>query len=240
MSEQLSYTTVLHNERKILGITVNEYCLCDKVQKLMVNPQSKVPGWAYASRDHYADFLGITKRAVIYMIDRLCEAGLLERNDITKNLRVTAKWYNTVVVKKLHPDGEIISPDAVKKLHPDGEIISPKNKRESNNENIVNAQVPEALQTTSFLEQWKILCSMPKWKKKNCSAAAAALNQLARFDPEFATKQVECAIAGNWQGVVFPDTAAKYEDWKRKNQQPKAATPAPGKSSLPNNLPVFG
>ena len=240
MSEQISYTTILHNERKALAITTNEYCLCDKVQKLMVNPESKVPGWSYASREYYADFLGITRRAVIYMIDRLCEMGLLEKNEVTKNLRVTKKWYDAVVVKKLHPDGEKTSPELVKKLHPDGEKTSHNNKRDNKKENIVGVDVPLALQTPTFLEKWNTLISMPKWRKKTATAAAAALRQLSAFDVEFAAAQVECAIAGNWQGVVFTDTPGKYDEWKRKKAQPKAATPAPGKSSLPSNIPVFG
>lgn len=225
MSEQLNYTTILHNERIALGITTNEYCLCDKVQKLQVNPESKSPGWSYASREHYAEFLGISKRAVIDMVNRLCKKGLLERNKVTKNLRVSKKWYEKVVVKKLHPTSEETSPQPVKKLHPIGEETSPKNKRENKNEKkSEEVVVPAALNTPSFIQSWTTLCSMPKWKNKNSTAVAQSLKMLASFDVEFAKTQVDCAISGGWQGVVFPDTAAKYDEWKRKKQSAPTVT----------------
>lgn len=96
--------------------------------------------------------------------------------------------------------------------------------------------VPAALNTPSFIQSWTTLCSMPKWKKKNSTAVAQSLKMLSDFDVEFAIKQVDCAISGGWQGVVFPDTAAKYDEWKRKKGQPQPGQSKPTPPGLPRDM----
>lgn len=83
---------------------------------------------------------------------------------------------------------------------------------------------PEALQFPftgpAFLEAWNKLITLPKWKKKPLSAIQISLNQLSKYDEEFAVKLIEKAHAGNYQGVVFDDTDDKFLKWKnQKNGQ---------------------
>lgn len=68
-----------------------------------------------------------------------------------------------------------------------------------------------------FVILWINLLSMPKWKKKPLSAILMSCTRLKRFDIDFAAMLVESAIEGNYQGVVFPDSAQRYENWKQKN-----------------------
>lgn len=65
-----------------------------------------------------------------------------------------------------------------------------------------------------FLLAWRQLAASPKWEKKTCNSLQLALNQLARFDEEYAICLMELAAANGWQGVVFPDTGEKYLRWK--------------------------
>lgn len=70
-----------------------------------------------------------------------------------------------------------------------------------------------------FWQLWVQLLKMPKWAKKPLSAIEMSCTRLKRFDVDFSAMLVENAIEGNYQGVVFPDTAQRYELWKIKNNQ---------------------
>ena len=69
------------------------------------------------------------------------------------------------------------------------------------------------------------------------------LNKLAKYHEDFAIELMEATIeSGKWQRVVFPDTDAKYQEWKsarqlaEDNRQPRT-TPSQGKPKQinPNN-----
>jgi len=70
-----------------------------------------------------------------------------------------------------------------------------------------------------FTDAWNILLEMPKWKGKQSQSLQLALKKLSRYDEEFSTHLVEMAITKNWQGVVFPDTDTKYEQWKQNKSE---------------------
>jgi uncharacterized phage protein (TIGR02220 family) len=87
------YTNVLHNPRKVLGISVLEYCVLDYVYKTQTHPEYGVNGWAKTGCHKIADFLGVSSGTVKGIFDRMDMAGLLERmGDDLK--RVTAKFYS--------------------------------------------------------------------------------------------------------------------------------------------------
>ena len=71
----------------------------------------------------------------------------------------------------------------------------------------------------SFCETWNMLLQMPKWKGKQIQSLQLALKKLARYEEEFAIYLIELAITNNWQGVIFLDTDAKYQQWKQNNLQ---------------------
>ena len=98
-SEEARYTTILHHARKQLGLTINEYCFADTVEKLS-SGRSMVPGWCYASKEHLADTLGFTRRGVTKMIKSLKDQGILEGQEGTGYLRTTDLWHESVVVLK--------------------------------------------------------------------------------------------------------------------------------------------
>lgn len=70
-----------------------------------------------------------------------------------------------------------------------------------------------------FCETWNMLLQMPKWKGKQIQSLQLALKKLARYEEEFAIYLMELAITNNWQGVIFLDTDAKYQQWKQNNLQ---------------------
>jgi len=71
----------------------------------------------------------------------------------------------------------------------------------------------------AFTDAWNMLLQMPKWKKKGASSLQMVLKKLSAFEEEFSINLIELAISNNWQGLVFSDTDAKYQQWKlNKNQ----------------------
>ena len=76
--------------------------------------------------------------------------------------------------------------------------------------------IPDVLNTPEFCQAWSKLCSLTKWRRKPDSAILLALKKLSEFDVRFATELCESAHAGDYQGVVFPDTKYKYEQWKKR------------------------
>lgn len=81
--------------------------------------------------------------------------------------------------------------------------------------------IPDTLNTPEFCQAWTKLCSLSKWRSKPSSAIELALKKLSAFDVRFAIELCESAHAGNYQGVVFPDTAHKYEQWKKRSHEGK-------------------
>ncbi len=65
-----------------------------------------------------------------------------------------------------------------------------------------------------FAGVWRELADSPKWRGKTERALQYALNQLGKFEEEFAVCQMEAAVVNGWQGVVFADTGLKYQKWK--------------------------
>ena len=59
---------------------------------------------------------------------------------------------------------------------------------------------------------------MKKQTKKEFSAHEKNLKRLGQYDEDFATWLVENAIAGDYQGCIFPDTATVYAKWLKTKQ----------------------
>ena len=143
-----SFTHINHARRKLLHLSMNDYALVDLVHHRSSHPGSSFPGWCYASKNRLADDLGVSKRSILNMLDRLEEKGLIQRHPETKYLRSTPAWYDTAYL-----DGEETAP-AVKKLHrggeqtapPSGEETAPNNKNTKQEEiNEVSGDAPAAL-----------------------------------------------------------------------------------------------
>lgn len=88
---------------------------------------------------------------------------------------------------------------------------------------------PEALQFPfsgpEFLIAWNKLISLPKWNKKPLATIQQSLDNISKYDEEFAINQINRAIAGNWQGLTFSNTDDEFIKWKNQRN---------GKTSINN------
>lgn len=69
-----------------------------------------------------------------------------------------------------------------------------------------------------FIKTWEEWMKMKKQTKKEFSAHEKNLKRLGQYDEDFATWLVENAIAGDYQGCIFPDTATVYAKWLKNKQ----------------------
>jgi len=95
--KKTSFTTILHDKRKELGLNLIEYCVADTIYNLSSNPSSPVQGWCYAAKETLADILDTTRQTIHSSINRLIDKGLVEKNEETKYLRTTSAWFDTVI-----------------------------------------------------------------------------------------------------------------------------------------------
>lgn len=144
----LKYTTVNHQFRKDNGLSLNEYCFCDMIYHLSVNPENRVTGWCYMSRETMANELGISKQAIIAMIERLITKGFINKHEETKHLQTTSIWNNGYffagkeslppvnknipLVKKLDQSGKETLPDCGKETLPNNNNLDINNNINNN------------------------------------------------------------------------------------------------------------
>ena len=100
------------------------------------------------------------------------------------------------------------------------------NTNHSDNDNVKDNDNDSKMKSTNlvypyksqeFIDTWNELRTQPKWKRKSVSALQKSLDQLGRYQEEYAIILMDQAIANNYQGVVFPNTSAMYENWKKNN-----------------------
>lgn len=130
----VNYTTIIHDFRLQHNLSCNEYVLCDYIDFLSTSRKYSDASYSKISREELAIDFGITKRGIIFMIDRLVERGFLEKEEKTGKIRSTEKWQEVRDRKynKSNFSGEKSSPKqhelSVKKVHQNGEKSSPKNE----------------------------------------------------------------------------------------------------------------
>lgn len=110
------------------------------------------------------------------------------------------------------------------------------NKNENGNESILSLKTTKTRRGTredslslpyndpEFIRVWNVLITQPKWRNKTDQALRVALTQLGRYDVGFAIELMNLSIAGNYQGVVFPDTKSRYKQWQQSHPQPDPRT----------------
>ncbi|NEM96185.1 helix-turn-helix domain-containing protein [Pontibacter burrus] len=139
---KIAYTTILHEPRKKLGLTLNEYSVAASIYHLSNNPKAPVKGWCSASKEQLANFIGISRRTVCTILNTLLGKGLIERQEETSFLRSSSKWYDEV---ECFTGCEETAHKGVKKLHTACEDSSHNNNTISNKENKSRADAPPAL-----------------------------------------------------------------------------------------------
>jgi hypothetical protein len=98
-SEVPKYTTVLHEARLSLGLTLSEYCIADTIYKLSTNPKSRLPGWCYASKETLGDTIGISRQSIHKILTKLEKNEIIEKDTKSNNIKTTQKWYENCVLQ---------------------------------------------------------------------------------------------------------------------------------------------
>ena len=67
-----TYSTIIHQVRERLGVSLTEYCVADIIHHLSSGLKSRqLGGWCYASKKTLGDCLGVDKRTVERAINKL-------------------------------------------------------------------------------------------------------------------------------------------------------------------------
>ena len=72
-----------------------------------------------------------------------------------------------------------------------------------------------------FIDTWNDLRSQPKWRRKTVKALQKSLDRLSRYAVRFAIELMNTAIENDYQGVVYPTTPSRYEQWMESHPQPQ-------------------
>lgn len=88
-------TNINEVARQNLGITRDDYALCQYVQYRLADTRGKKAGWCSDKKEDLANFIGITRPGVYKMLERMERVGLLEIDPPTGFCRVTPKWIDT-------------------------------------------------------------------------------------------------------------------------------------------------
>ena len=98
--DKLTYTMILHDARRKLGLTANEYIVADSIHRLSSKSSNPIPGWCWASRETLGEAASLSRKSTHDLIDRLIKKEVVERHTETSYLRTTDLWFNTVVVAR--------------------------------------------------------------------------------------------------------------------------------------------
>ena len=97
---RINYTTINHEARVRLGLTINEYCVYDLIHNLASNPKNIQMGWCYAKKETIADYLDLSRATVFRAIKKGLEINLLEKHpEQPAFLKATSDWYDSVMIK---------------------------------------------------------------------------------------------------------------------------------------------
>lgn len=97
---RINYTTINHEARVRLGLTINEYCVYDLIHNLASNPKNIQMGWCYAKKETIADYLDLGRATVFRAIKKGLKINLLEKHpEQPAFLKATSNWYDSVMIK---------------------------------------------------------------------------------------------------------------------------------------------
>jgi hypothetical protein len=100
MMARINYTTINHEARVRLGLTINEYCVYDLIHNLASNPKNIQMGWCYAKKETIAEYLDLSRATVFRAIKKGLKINLLEKHpEQPAFLKATSDWYDSVMIK---------------------------------------------------------------------------------------------------------------------------------------------
>jgi hypothetical protein len=123
-------TNINESARSVLGITRDEYALCQYYHYRAGDPRGKKDGWCGDPKDEVAEFIGITRAGLYKMIARLVEQRLLETDPKTGFVRSTGKWIDTESECKqsLHGSVNKVDKECKQSLHGSVNKVDTHNK----------------------------------------------------------------------------------------------------------------
>jgi hypothetical protein len=84
-------TTIHEDVRRMLGISRDVYAFCGYVHYRCADSRQKRSGWCCDNKQDVADFVGVTRRGLFKMAERVQEIGLIEISG-SGDYRTTPKW----------------------------------------------------------------------------------------------------------------------------------------------------
>lgn len=97
---RLNYTTINHDARVRLGLTINEYCVFDLIHNLATNPKNTQMGWCYARKETLGSYLDLGRATVFRAINKGLSLRLLEKHpDQPALIKATSNWFDEVMIK---------------------------------------------------------------------------------------------------------------------------------------------
>ena len=93
------------------NLSVFEAVLIERINFFATNPDSKCPGWCYASRGTLAKELNITKRGIQKCIQRLVDAGILEISENGWMKCLISDEQSSPMMNKVPQSNELSSPN---------------------------------------------------------------------------------------------------------------------------------
>ena len=243
MAKKLGYIHIEGWMREELDLKGNELL----VYALIHGFSQEEQGCFFGSLDYISRMCGCTRPTAIETLKKLRERGLIHKREIVEN-NVKMCQYTALQggSKEILPVVKNIDRGSKEILLGGSKEILPNNKTLNDNKSITKSKDPAPLilpfSSDKFRMTWEALCEEKEWKKKTRNALQLTLNKLAKYHEDFAIELMEATIeSGKWQRVVFPDTDAKYQEWKsarqlkEDNRQPRT-TPSQGKPKVnPNN-----
>jgi len=219
--EILTYTVVLHQARKKLQLTLNEYCFVDTIYHLQNNPSSKIKGWCYASKTVLGDYIGISEQSAHSIANKTIKMGLIEKDPDTRYLRATQLWYENVVLLRLHSRNLRDTKESLatysrkfsrtlKKVEPktkESLVNSNSNSNKDSNKIKVIKYNPKSLELSKLLYEL-IKENTPVWNKNvNWDKWAKDMDDINRID-KYNFEQIEFMIKwvqndSFWKSVVL-------------------------------------
>lgn len=133
--ETPKYTTIIHSVRISLSLSCNEYCVADMVYHLSNNPVAKVKGWCYASKETLGNFMGLSKQSIHTILTSLLKKGLVVKDENTKWLTTSEKWYKSVILERLKFHSKESLPTVKKVYSKESRKFTPNSKESLHNNN---------------------------------------------------------------------------------------------------------
>lgn len=96
----MNYTTINHDARKKISLSLTEYCVADLIYNIANDPESTTPGWCNASKEWVGRAFDLDRATIFRILHRLEEKKVIEWDKGSGKTRATAIWFNTVVVER--------------------------------------------------------------------------------------------------------------------------------------------